>query len=334
MSIVLHENTPDDCLRERLVAAGVTVLDETQAERQDIRAARIGIMNNMPANSAEVTEIQLLRWIGSQTLQIEPVLMKLDNDPRERPGASRRKIFERYTPFSQVAEQGLDGLIVTGDNLEIYAHARQGLRTGFSGTSNLDITALPAEKVDYYRQLQEVMDWADQNVYSTMFSCLGAHFALRHKFGIVKQVNERRGKIFGVYDHEIIDPGSALVPGMNDTVRAPHSRWGDVPLAAVLGEKALNIVAANQEVGWLFLESKNQAGGTDVYVQAHPEYDRLDLHREYERDKSKGLALPTSYYRDDVPAAANARLTWASDGRVFHDNWIGRLVYPGFSQIN
>ncbi len=327
MPIVLMESTPDPCLRQRLVDASIPVLGEAQAAHQDIRPARIGIMNNMPGESAAQTEIQWLRWIGSQSLlQIEPVFMKLDDDRRDRPGSSKKELFERYKPFSQVAEQGLDGLIITGDNLEIEAHT-----SGFSGDPILDFRALPVERVHYYRQLQEVMDWADANVRSTIFSCLGAHFALRHKFDIVKQVKEDRGKIFGVYDHPVLLPDSPLVTGMNDTIRAPHSRWGDVPVEKILGESALSIVAASDEAGWLLLESPNRAGGTDVYLQAHPEYDRLDLHNEFERDRDTGLAIPAGYYVGP-PAAKNARLTWASDGRVLHENWIGRLVYPGFSQ--
>jgi homoserine O-succinyltransferase len=197
------------------------LLDEATASSQEIRPARIGLMNLMPEAAMEGTEIQWLQKLGHiPVLQIEPVIMKFDNDRRE---TSRPEILKRYVPFSKAAEDGLDGLVITGDNLELRMHAE-----GFSAKPH---EPLPPEEVRYYDQLTELFDWADTNVQSTIFSCLAAHFALRHRYGLVKDVRSpEEGKVFGVYDHQVIDPGSALATSMNDIIKAPHSRWGYVPI--------------------------------------------------------------------------------------------------------
>ena len=43
--------------------------------------------------------------------------------------------------------------------------------------------------------------------------------------------------------------------------------------------------------------------GSQIFVQGHPEYDRMTLNNEYHRDLNKGLnpALPLHYYEHDDP---------------------------------
>ncbi len=326
MPIIVPGGCGDNRFYANLQRAGVPLIGEAAASQQVVRPARIGLMNLMPEMAMEPTEIQWLRWIGSETiLQINPVLIKFDDDRREASG--RKDILRRYTPFSEVVDAGLDGLIITGDNLELRRHAR-------SFAANPD-EALPETEIDYYRQLTQLFDWADNNVHSTIFSCLAAHFKLKHTYDITKDVRTKeQGKIFGVYEHQVIDLGSKLVPGMDDVIRAPHSRWGDVPVEKILAEKALNLVAANDGIGWLFVESQNSAGGMDVLVQAHPEYDRLDLHAEYKRDVADNpeLAVPLGYYKRNLPDQENVQYNCISSGFVFHRNWLGGIVYPGFAQ--
>lgn len=325
MSIVTPENDP--CLHARLEATGIAVMDEATASAQVIRPARIGLLNLMPAEAMETTEIQWLRCIGNQALlQIDPVLIKFDDDRREDPGASRSEILKRYTPFSEVAEDGLDGLIVTGDNLEIRKH------TGFSSYTPRDFEVLPPDEIKYYRQLQGVMNWAITDVHTSFWSCMAGQLLLHHRHDMQRQVGEN--KIIGVYDHEVTDPKNPLVRGMNDQIRAPHSRWGNIPTEKIVEEKALRLVAANEKIGWLYVEATNKKGGSDVIAQGHPEYGKQGLHREYSRDKEPGdpeVALPAGYYKDNYPAEANAQLSWASDNSAFMTNWIGS-VYRGYSQ--
>ncbi|HMS24705.1 MAG TPA: homoserine O-succinyltransferase [Acidimicrobiia bacterium] len=305
-----------DELYERLVRSGAVVLREDDAVHQDIRPARIGLLNLMPAATMEVTENQWLRYISNTVLQIEPVLLKFDNDTRERNGASRKEILKRYTSFSEGSADGLDALIVTGDNLEL---------------RKLDDTqtpqALPFEEITYGPALKEIIDWAREHVFSTIYSCLASHFALNHLHGIERTIANE--KVFGVFEHEVTKyTRSPITQGMDDVLSAPHARWGDMA-SSDLTEADVQVLADNRETGWLLASDENNNGGLDLYMQGHPEYDKYDLHGEFLRDWENGQRMPLGYYDSNNPAAL-PRMTWANDARALHANWISTL-YKHFS---
>ena len=51
--------------------------------------------------------------------------------------------------------------------------------------------------------------------------------------------------------------------------------------------------------------------GKQIFVQGHPEYDRMTLNNEYHRDLNKGLnpSLPVNYYVYNDPFSV-PELTW------------------------
>jgi homoserine O-succinyltransferase len=300
-------------LHERLSAAGAAVISQEQAEQQDIRPARIALLNLMPAEAMKRTETQWLQYMSHSVLQIEPVLVKFDDDKRERVGASRAEVLNRYRPFREVADSQIDGLIVTGDNLEL----RQ--------SPDADPTdPLPFEEISYAEQLADVIDWARSNVRSTIYSCLASHFVLDYLYGVEREVTGT--KTFGVFDHRVDHTvESEITLGLDDTFRAPHSRWGDVPVE-LLGTTAVRVLARNNAIGWLLAEDTNEAGGSDLYIQGHPEYDRCDLQIEHVRDGGLTQDQPEGYYSPE----GKPRLTWSNDARALHANWIASL-YRHFS---
>lgn len=312
MPIIIAENEQSRGLYERLDAAGAAVLTQEQAEHQDIRPARIALLNLMPAAAMEKTETQWLRYMSHSVLQIEPVLLKFDDDLRERGGASRADELNRYKSFSEVADDGLDGLIVTGDNLEL------------DESSPATQVLLPFDKIAYSTQLAEVVEWARSNVHSTIYSCLASHFALDFLYGVERELSAN--KIFGVYQHRVNhDVPSSLTEGLDDIFRAPHSRWGNAPVEA-LGTTAVKVLAVNEQVGWLAAQDANDAGGYDVFIQGHPEYERDDLKQEHLRDGVFRADQPANYYSN----VGEPELTWANDARALHANWIASL-YKHFS---
>ena len=105
---------------------------------------------------------------------------------------------------------------------------------------------------------------------------------------------------------------------MDDTFNAPHSRWGDIPIGAIEAVGEIDLLAVSAQAGWLLATRPNQAGGTDVFSQGHPEYGRYDIHSEAKRD---GLQLPASHYRVD----REPRLTWSNASHSLHSNWIGEI---------
>ena len=300
-------------LHERLSAAGAAVLSQEQAAHQDIRPARIALLNLMPAEAMEKTETQWLRYMSHSVLQIDPVLLKFDEDPREREGASRASVLNSYRPFREVADSMIDGLIVTGDNLEL---------RNIPNTEAPEL--LPFADISYASQLTSVIDWARTNVRSTIYSCLASHFALNYLYGAEREVGDT--KTFGVYAHQVDQAiSSELTSGMDDIIRAPHSRWGDIPIAA-LGKTAVNVLASNRSIGWLLAQDANKAGGHDVFIQGHPEYNRNDLQVEHVRNGGFKQDKPVGYYSPD----GQPQLTWANDARALHANWIASL-YRHFS---
>lgn len=305
MPIIAPESTPDRAFYERLESCGALVISHEAADRQDIRPARIGLLNLMPAQVMEATEVRWLRFMSHTVLQIEPVLMKFDDDRRETATSSRRNILERYQPFSTVREAGLDGLIITGDNQE----------------RRIDGSPQPFNELYYAADLRKVIDWADDQVGASIYSCLASHFALQHRYGLTRSISEQ--KTFGIYRHEIFGT-SPTIFAMDDSITAPHSRWGDVSIDRLV-DAEINVIAAHESVGWLIAEVSS-AGNTSTYMQGHPEYWRYDLHEEYLRDQQ---AIPENYYPDD-DLHTRPTLSWSNDARSLFSNWI-QNIYTRYS---
>ena len=305
-------------LKSRLIKAGAIVLDDIDAANQKVRPARIGLINLMPAATMEVTELQWLRYMSNTAVQIDPVLIKFDKDFRERAGASRANILTRYIPFSEAKKNGLDGLIITGGNLEL-ANVQKGEQK----------IGLDFIEFKFYDQLRDIISWARSNVYSTIYSCIASHFALDQLFEMKRNIMPQ--KLFGVFDHEVHDTlSSPFTKGIDDIIRAPHARWGSVDISEFVN-KDIEVLASCKTAGWLIAQSRNSLGGHDMFLQGHPEYDRYDLHREFQRDWAIGEAksIPHGYYRNDNPASLS-QLTWANDARALHSNWIA-AIYRHFS---
>lgn len=306
MPIVIPEGGKDFNFYKRLEANGSSVISEESATRQDMRPARIGLLNLMPGKVMEDTEIRWLRSISHTVLQIEPVLMKFDDDVRDYEGSSREQVLRRYQPFSEVADQGLDGLIITGDNQELRE----------------DGSLQPFDELYYHDDLKQISEWANENVPATIYSCLASHFELNRRYGVKRTLNNP--KAFGVFDHDVASE-SSLVAGMDDVISAPHSRWGNVPVESLTDTDA-EIIAVNERVGWLLAEANTAVGGLSTFIQGHPEYWRYDLHGEYTRDLKE---LPNGYYPDDNPEV-RPRLSWANDSRALLGNWVTR-IYNNYS---
>lgn len=305
MPIILPNR--EKALFDALKASGAAVIYEREAKKRDIYPARIGLLNLMPAPSMARTESHWLRAISDSVLQIEPVFVKFDNDPREQSGSSRRSILARYQPFSKVAEKGLHGLIVSGDNLELRRKAGE------------QPELLPLEDIFYARQLVEAIQWARKNVYTTIYSCLAAHFALGHLYKLERRIADK--KIFGVFEHTVST--GDFTHHMDDTMLSPHSRWGEIEEKA-LRRAGLKTLAVSNEAGWLLTQDSNNADGRDLFIQGHPEYGRSDLADEYRRDQRFGIDPPSNYFLDGKP-----RLSWTSDAQVLYSNWI-KAIYDSW----
>ena len=91
-----------------------------------------------------------------------------------------------------------------------------------------------------------------------------------------------------------------------------------------LNEK-LKVLAESEEAGVFLAISRD---GRQIFVQGHPEYDRVTLHNEYMRDLNRGLDihLPFNYYPAD-DCTKKPMMEWRSHCNTLYSNWLNYYVY-------
>ena len=294
MPINIPDNLPAaDILRNE----NVFVMSETRAVHQDIRPLEIIILNLMPNKSA--TETHILRMLANNPLQI--IVTLLHPQTHKSKNTSKEYLEAFYKTFSQVKEKRFDGLIITGAPVEM----------------------LEFEQVDYWKELQAIMNWADKHVTSTLFICWGAQAGLYHHYGIPKYLLPK--KMFGVFNHTIHDPKVPIARGFDDEFPAPHSRYTEVRRSDIEKIKELEIISESDDAGVYIVASKD---GKRVFVTGHSEYDPYTLRDEYVRDVMKGLPieLPKNYFPSDDPEL-EPRVKWKSHANLLYGNWLNYYVY-------
>jgi len=294
MPVKIPSNLP---ARELLEKENIFVMSELRAAHQDIRPLKIAVLNLMPTKIQ--TETQILRLLGNTSLQVEISLMHMGTHESRNTPAEHLEAF--YSTFDQVKSQKFDGLVITGAPVE-----------------NLQF-----EEVDYWKELEKILDWSSTNVFSTLHICWGAQAGLYHHYGVPKYPLPH--KMFGVYKHEILEPQEHIVRGFDEDFPAPHSRHTGLLREDVLNAGGLRLVAESPEAGVYLVVSED---GRRVFVTGHPEYDRLTLKAEYERDLTRGLPIevPKDYFPLDDPAAKPG-VTWKSHAHLLYANWLNYYVY-------
>lgn len=283
--------------RAVLESENVFVMGEERAEHQDIRSLRVAILNLMPTKIA--TETQLLRLLGNSALQVDITL--LHTASHESQNVASDHLLSHYETFEDVRHEKFDGLIITGAPVE----------------------QIEFEKVDYWPELTQIMDWAETNVYSTFHICWGAQAALYHRYGIPKY--PLPAKKFGVFEHSTLIPTEKLMRGFDDTFLAPHSRHTEIRRADLEKINDIQILAESHEAGVYIVGSKD---GRHIFVTGHSEYDPLTLKAEYDRDVNKGLPIniPKNYYPNDDPSKP-PKVRWRGHASLLYANWLNYYVY-------
>jgi len=280
-----------------LAAENIFAMAKGRAIHQDIRPLRIAVLNLMPTKL--VTELQLLRLLGNTPLQVDVTLIRMESHESRNVPAEHLEAF--YEPVGRVLRERFDGLVVTGAPVE----------------------ELPFEEVDYWPEMAGLLDWSRTSVWSTLHICWGAQAGLYRHFGIGK--HKLPEKMFGLFAHRVLDARAPLVRGFDERFLAPHSRHTGIEAADIEAAPGLRLLAASDEAGAYLAASED---GRMVFVTGHPEYDRLTLRAEYERDRAKGLpiAVPRNYYPDDDPSREPV-MTWRSHAHLLYANWLNYHVY-------
>jgi homoserine O-succinyltransferase len=331
MPLVEHLELPTF---SRLREQGHEVLPLDRAVHQDIRELHIGFLNMMPDAALIATERQFIRLVGNcnRIAQFYVYPFSLPGLPRS---AETLEYIERYyCKFEDLQQQGLDALIITGANV-----ANPSL-----------------EQEPFWEPLMEVVRWADQNVASTLCSCLATHALLKYLYGIERQ--PLPGKRWGVYNHRIAQPGHPLLRDINTRFDVPHSRYNDISRQQ-LEDSGLTVLVESRAGGVHMAVSPDQF--RTIYFQGHPEYDLNSLLKEYKREVLRYLAgeldapplFPEHYFPDEAVMVANQFVeqarkaqakgeplpglleqeletlldnTWGDTAKAMVNNWLG-LVY-------
>ncbi len=295
MPIRVQNNLP---ARAVLEGENIFVMDEDRAVSQDIRALEIIILNIMPLK--EDTEVAILRSLSNSPLQTNITLLQIESHVSKNTSASHLNMF--YKTFSEIKDKKYDGMIITGAPVE----------------------KLKFEEVDYWEELKTIMEWTNTHVTSTLHLCWGAQAGLYYHYGIGKHLLKK--KVFGIYEHKVLNRKVPLVRGFDDVFLAPHSRYTSVSRQEIEENENLMILAESDEAGIYLVIDKTDRR---VFILGHPEYDRLTLDKEYRRDLDKGLDdvdLPKNYYPNDDPSN-KPLLSWRCHANTIYSNWLNYYVY-------
>ncbi len=244
------------------------LMDRDRSGKRLGRFLEIGLVNNMPDAALQSTERQFLGLLdaAAEDIPVRLRLFSLPHVPRSEIG--RQYLRSGYRDVGELRSSRLDGLIVTGTEPRA--------------------PSLPDEP--YWTSLCEVIDWAQQNTASAIWSCLAAHAAVLHMDGIRRRLLDE--KCSGLFDCvRVVD--HPLLTGIPSPMRIAHSRCNE------LEERALT------SRGYAILTRSPEAGvdafvkeGTSLFVcfQGHPEYDQDALLREYRRDVGRYLRRERETY--------------------------------------
>ncbi len=284
-------------VRGILEQENIFVMDESRAMQQDIRPLKICLLNLMPLK--EDTELQILRMLSNTPLQVDVVFLHVSSHVSKNTSTSHLNKF--YVSFQDIKKHKFDGFIITGAPVE----------------------QMPFEDVDYWEELKEIMEWTKNHVTSTLHLCWGAQAGLYYHYGVEKK--PLPAKMFGVFEHTVQNRKTPLLRGFDDVFYAPHSRHTTVLAEDIRRIPNMVILAESEEAGVFLCMTED---GKQIFVMGHPEYDRVTLHNEYMRDKSKGLDIevPKNYYKDDN-CENKPLLTWRSHANNLYTNWINYYVY-------
>jgi len=275
----------------------IFVMTETRAITQDIRPLKILLLNLMPKKIE--TETQISRLLGNSPLQVD--LEFLHTKSHISKNTSAEHLFAFYKTFEDVKDRTFDGMIITGAPVE----------------------KLPFEKVEYWAELCEIMEWSKTHVHSTLHICWGAQAGLYYHYGIKKYTLEK--KLFGVFPHTVDYKNSILFRGFDDIFMVPQSRHTTLKTEDIKAVPQLKILASSKETGVYAVSAQK---GKQIFITGHSEYDANTLAEEYFRDLKAGekIEIPKNYFKGDNPENPPI-VSWRAHANLLFSNWLNYFVY-------
>jgi len=258
----------------------------------------VAILNLMPVK--EQTERQLLRRLLVSKLPVRFTFLVTETYHPTHVSKEHLDRFYRY--FSEIKDQKIDGLMITGAPVEM----------------------MDFEETDYWQELTEIFDWGDTNVGSVLYICWGAQAGLYYHYGIPKHFLP--SKQFGIFEH-VVEQQVPMTENMASPFLAPHSRNTCTYREDVEKVKNLTIAAESSEAGVYLITDEPRHR---VFCLGHSEYEADTLSKEYFRDLAKGLPihLPVRYFPEDNPANEPEAL-WQSHSETLYHNFLTQCLKTG-----
>ena len=274
-------------------------IEDMLAKEDDKRPLRIVILNLMPFKA--MTETDFIRLLSNSPLLLDISFMKVKSHVSRHTPAEHIDRF--YHTLEELRKEKIDGLIVTGAPVE----------------------DMPFEEVDYWKELQEIFNWARENVRSTLYICWAAQAGLYHFYDIPKYPLPK--KMFGIFPTIPLKPELPIFRGFDDVFRMPQSRHTEIRREDIERVADLEIVAESAESGVSVVRSRSRR---EFFITGHLEYAPDTLDTEYHRDLGKrdDVEVPKHYYRDDNPANGPL-VTWRAHANLLFVNWVAWVVNDG-----
>jgi homoserine O-succinyltransferase len=108
----------------------------------------------------------------------------------------------------------------------------------------------------YWPRLVELVDHADANLLSSIWSCLAAHAAVLHLDGIARR--RLTAKRFGVFEQRVV-MDHALTRGLGETTLIPHSRWNNLPTESLAAADYRLLTRSSEGEADLFINATSVA---------------------------------------------------------------------------
>ena len=294
MPVIIPKDLPAKAILDKEY---IFSMSEERARTQDIRPLRLALVNLMPTKI--VTETQFMRLLSNTPLQVDIDLIAMST--HESKNTSKAHLYRFYKTFEDIKHQKYDGMIITGAPVEM----------------------LDFSEVNYWEELTAIMDFANTNVYSTLFICWASQAALYYYYGVEKYPLEE--KMFGIFSHQLLRVRD-ITKGFDDEFFAPHSRHTENRPQDLAKLPQLKILAQSDEAGVLLSATTDQR---HYFISGHMEYDALTLKEEYERDLKKaqsGVSLPKAYFPHDDPSLEPI-VKWRAHANLLYSNWLNHVVY-------
>ncbi len=293
-----------------LESENIFVMTEYRAIHQDIRPLRVLILNLMPTKIE--TETLILRKLSNSPLQVDIELLRTNSNAFDNQMEHMRDF---YVTLDEIRNKHYDGMIVTGS----------------------PVNAQSFEEVDFWPELCEIFDWANDHVFSTFYISWSAQAGIYHHYGVKNhQLNEKK---LGIFPHHVVKHSSPLVRGVNDLVWAPRAQNTSILESDVLAHPELEPIVVG---GWGAAANNtdsNAADDGDVYIAkstdsrhffvfGHPEYEADTFALQYQRELKAGKQpiLPKNYFPNDDPSQKPCAV-WRSDAQLIYTNWLNYYVY-------